>query len=134
MASGMETPILDGSRHAAKIGFEDVVSFLVRRGTDNSLDDVENEQLNVLEIVVGHLIDEHVKDDTLYKSDVDFTIVDYYKKLAYSRCIKRERGESEIIWQNEERRKEIVAITVVSLAVVSLPSCLFRRLPPLIPI
>ncbi|TYJ96927.1 CACTA en-spm transposon protein [Cucumis melo var. makuwa] len=29
------------------------------------MDDVENEQLNVLEIVIGHQVDEHIEDDTL---------------------------------------------------------------------
>ncbi|KAA0054375.1 uncharacterized protein E5676_scaffold302G001990 [Cucumis melo var. makuwa] len=30
-----------------------------------NLDDVENEQLNVLEIIVGHRVDGHIEDDTL---------------------------------------------------------------------
>ena len=28
------------------------------------MEDVENEKLNVLETVVGHCVDEHIKDDT----------------------------------------------------------------------
>ncbi|KAA0063930.1 uncharacterized protein E5676_scaffold1827G00090 [Cucumis melo var. makuwa] len=40
------------------------------------VDDVENEQLNVLEIVVGHRVDEHIEDDTLYRTDVNPTIVE----------------------------------------------------------
>ncbi|KAA0036902.1 uncharacterized protein E5676_scaffold325G00090 [Cucumis melo var. makuwa] len=38
-------------------------------------EDVENEQLNVLKIVVGHCVDEHIEDDTLYRPDVDPTMV-----------------------------------------------------------
>ena len=38
------------------------------------VDDVENEQLNVLKIIVGHRVDEHIKDDTLCKPAVDSTI------------------------------------------------------------
>ncbi|KAA0053553.1 CACTA en-spm transposon protein [Cucumis melo var. makuwa] len=30
------------------------------------MDDVENEQLNVLKIVIGHRVDEHFKNDTLH--------------------------------------------------------------------
>ncbi|KAA0041650.1 uncharacterized protein E5676_scaffold234G00900 [Cucumis melo var. makuwa] len=40
------------------------------------VDDIENEQLNVLEIIVGHRVDEHMEDDTLYRIDVDPTIVE----------------------------------------------------------
>ncbi|TYK00218.1 uncharacterized protein E5676_scaffold1582G00100 [Cucumis melo var. makuwa] len=39
------------------------------------VDDVKNEYLNVLEIVVNHRVDEHIKDDTLYRIDVDPTII-----------------------------------------------------------
>ncbi|KAA0039105.1 acidic leucine-rich nuclear phosphoprotein 32 family member A-like [Cucumis melo var. makuwa] len=40
------------------------------------VDDVENEHLNILEIVVSHQVDEHIQDDTLYRTDVDPTIVE----------------------------------------------------------
>ncbi|KAA0056293.1 CACTA en-spm transposon protein [Cucumis melo var. makuwa] len=40
------------------------------------MDDVENEHMNVLEIVVSHRVDEHIKDYTLCKIDVDSTIVE----------------------------------------------------------
>ena len=40
------------------------------------MDYIENEQLNVLEIIVGHQVDEHIEDDTLYKTNVDPTIVE----------------------------------------------------------
>ncbi|TYK16299.1 gamma-aminobutyrate transaminase POP2 [Cucumis melo var. makuwa] len=40
------------------------------------VDDVENEDLNVLEIVVSHRVDEHIEDDTLCRTDVDPTIVE----------------------------------------------------------
>ncbi|KAA0035848.1 CACTA en-spm transposon protein [Cucumis melo var. makuwa] len=40
------------------------------------VDDVENEQLNVLEIIVGHRVDDHIEDDTLCTIDVDPTIVE----------------------------------------------------------
>ncbi|TYK21333.1 uncharacterized protein E5676_scaffold68479G00160 [Cucumis melo var. makuwa] len=40
------------------------------------VDDFENEQLNVLEIVVGHQVDEHIKDDTLYMPKVDTTVIE----------------------------------------------------------
>ncbi|KAA0032772.1 uncharacterized protein E5676_scaffold428G00170 [Cucumis melo var. makuwa] len=40
------------------------------------VDDVENEDLNVLEIVVSHQVDEHIKNDTLCKTDVDPTFVE----------------------------------------------------------
>ena len=42
----------------------------------SKVDDVENEQLNILEIVVGHRLDEHIEDDTLCRTDVDPTIVE----------------------------------------------------------
>ena len=35
----------------------------------------ENEQLNVLKIIVSHRMDEHIEDVTLYRTDVDSTIV-----------------------------------------------------------
>lgn len=34
-------------------------------------EDVENEQLNVLEIVIGHRVDEHIEDDARCRPDVD---------------------------------------------------------------
>ena len=37
---------------------------------------IENEHLNVLEIVVSHRVDEHIKNDTLCMTDVDPTIVE----------------------------------------------------------
>ncbi|KAA0052200.1 CACTA en-spm transposon protein [Cucumis melo var. makuwa] len=40
------------------------------------VDDVENEQLNVFEIIVSHRVEEHIEDDTLYRIDVDPTIVE----------------------------------------------------------
>ncbi|KAA0065670.1 acidic leucine-rich nuclear phosphoprotein 32 family member A-like [Cucumis melo var. makuwa] len=40
------------------------------------VDDVEDQQLNVLEIVVKHRVDEHIEDDTLCRLDVDPTIVE----------------------------------------------------------
>ncbi|KAA0031995.1 uncharacterized protein E5676_scaffold96G00840 [Cucumis melo var. makuwa] len=40
------------------------------------VDGVKNENLNVLEIVVSHRVDEHIKDDTPYRTDVDPTIVE----------------------------------------------------------
>ena len=40
------------------------------------MDDVENEQLNVLEIIVGHQVDEHIEDDTLYMPKVDTTVIE----------------------------------------------------------
>ena len=40
------------------------------------VNDVENLQLNVLEIIVSHQVDEHIEDDTLCRTDVDPTIVE----------------------------------------------------------
>ena len=40
------------------------------------MENVENEQLNVLETIVGHRVDEHIKDDTLCKTDIDPIIVE----------------------------------------------------------
>ena len=37
--------------------------------------DVENERLNVLEIVVGHCVGEHIEDDILCIPDVDLAVV-----------------------------------------------------------
>ena len=37
---------------------------------------VENEQLNVLKIIVDHRVDEHIEDDTLYRTEIDSTIVE----------------------------------------------------------
>ncbi|KAA0060542.1 uncharacterized protein E5676_scaffold420G00540 [Cucumis melo var. makuwa] len=39
------------------------------------VDDVENEQQNILKIVVDHRVDEHIEDGTLFKPDVDPTVV-----------------------------------------------------------
>ncbi|KAA0067474.1 uncharacterized protein E6C27_scaffold40G001560 [Cucumis melo var. makuwa] len=39
-------------------------------------DDVENEELNVLEIIVSHRMDEHIEDNTLCRTDFDLTIVE----------------------------------------------------------
>ena len=40
------------------------------------VDDVENEQLNILEIVVDHRVDEHIEDVILYRTNIDPTIVE----------------------------------------------------------
>ena len=40
------------------------------------MDDVENEQLNVLEIVVSHRMDEEIEDNTLCRPNVDPTVVE----------------------------------------------------------
>ncbi|KAA0048719.1 uncharacterized protein E5676_scaffold265G00200 [Cucumis melo var. makuwa] len=40
------------------------------------VEDVENDHINVLEIVVSHRVDDHIKDETLCKTDVDPTIVE----------------------------------------------------------
>ena len=40
------------------------------------VDDVENEKLNVLEVIVGHHIDEHIEDDTLCRLNVDSKLVE----------------------------------------------------------
>ena len=40
------------------------------------VDDVENEQLNVLKIIYGHRVDEHIEDNTLCKTGIDPTIVE----------------------------------------------------------
>ena len=42
----------------------------------SEVDDIKNEQLNVIEIVVDHRVDQHIEDDTLYKTDIDPTIVE----------------------------------------------------------
>ena len=39
------------------------------------MDDVEDQQLNVLKIVFGHRIVDHVEDDTLCRVDVDPIVV-----------------------------------------------------------
>ena len=39
------------------------------------MDDVEDQQLNVPTIVVCHRVAHHIKDNTLYKVDVDPTVV-----------------------------------------------------------
>ena len=40
------------------------------------VDDFENEHLNVLEIVANHWVDKYIEDDTLYRTDVDPTIIE----------------------------------------------------------
>ncbi|KAA0056490.1 acidic leucine-rich nuclear phosphoprotein 32 family member A-like [Cucumis melo var. makuwa] len=45
-----------------------------RRRDVPEVDDVGNKQLNILEIVVGHRVDEHIEDDTLCRTDIDPTI------------------------------------------------------------
>ena len=40
------------------------------------MDDVENEQLNVLEIVVSHQMDEHIEVDTLCRTNADPSIIE----------------------------------------------------------
>ncbi|KAA0038038.1 uncharacterized protein E5676_scaffold237G001540 [Cucumis melo var. makuwa] len=40
------------------------------------LEDVENEQMNVLEIVVEHRVDEYIEDDTMCWSDINLTMVE----------------------------------------------------------
>ncbi|KAA0060253.1 uncharacterized protein E5676_scaffold639G00130 [Cucumis melo var. makuwa] len=39
-------------------------------------EDIENEQINIVEIVVGNRVDDHIEDDTLCRTDVDPTIVE----------------------------------------------------------
>ena len=39
------------------------------------MENVENEQLDVLEIIVGHHVDEHIKDDTVCSVDIDPIVV-----------------------------------------------------------
>ena len=40
------------------------------------MEDVENEQLNLLEVIVGHRVDEHIEDDTMCRPDVDPIVVE----------------------------------------------------------
>lgn len=40
------------------------------------VDDIENEQLNILEIVVGHRMDKQIQDNTLCRPEVDPTVVE----------------------------------------------------------
>ncbi|KAA0035044.1 uncharacterized protein E5676_scaffold155G00800 [Cucumis melo var. makuwa] len=40
------------------------------------MEDVGNEQLNVLKIIIGHCMDEHIKYDTLCRPDVDPTVME----------------------------------------------------------
>ncbi|KAA0056453.1 uncharacterized protein E5676_scaffold120G001930 [Cucumis melo var. makuwa] len=40
------------------------------------VDDVENEHFNVLELLVRHHVHEHIEDDTLYRTDVNPTIIE----------------------------------------------------------
>ncbi|KAA0056066.1 uncharacterized protein E5676_scaffold451G00840 [Cucumis melo var. makuwa] len=40
------------------------------------VDDVEDQQLNILEIVVGHLLLEHIENETLCRLDVDPIVVE----------------------------------------------------------
>ena len=42
----------------------------------SEVDNVENKQLNVLENVVSHRVDGHIKDDTLYRPNVDPTMIE----------------------------------------------------------
>ncbi|KAA0065870.1 nucleosome assembly protein 1 [Cucumis melo var. makuwa] len=42
----------------------------------SEVDDVKNQQLNVLKIVIGHRVDDHIEDDTLCILDIDFTMVE----------------------------------------------------------
>ncbi|KAL0559314.1 hypothetical protein IC582_003922 [Cucumis melo] len=55
-----------------------VIQMVQNKHTSDVLEveDVENEQLDVLEIVVGHHVDEHIEDDTLCRVDVDPTMVE----------------------------------------------------------
>ena len=39
------------------------------------MEDIENKQLNILKIVVGHHVDEFIEDDTLCRTEVDPTMV-----------------------------------------------------------
>ena len=39
------------------------------------MEDVEDRQLNVLEVVVGHCVDDHIEDGTLCRHNVDPTIM-----------------------------------------------------------
>ena len=39
------------------------------------VEDVENEQPNVLEVIVGHHVDEHIEDNTLCRPDIDSAVV-----------------------------------------------------------
>ena len=36
--------------------------------------DIENDQLNVLEIIIEHCVDEYLVDDTLCRIEVDLTV------------------------------------------------------------
>lgn len=40
------------------------------------MEDVENEQLDALEIVVGHRVDEHIEDDILCRVGIDPIVVE----------------------------------------------------------
>ena len=40
------------------------------------VEDIESEQFNVLEIIVGHRMDEHIDNDTLCRAKVDPTVVE----------------------------------------------------------
>ena len=40
------------------------------------MDGVEDQQLNVPKLVVGHRVDDHVENDTLCRVDVDLTVVE----------------------------------------------------------
>ncbi|KAA0037353.1 CACTA en-spm transposon protein [Cucumis melo var. makuwa] len=76
------------------------------------VDDVENEHLSVLEIIVSHQVDEHIKNDTLCRTDVDPTIVqrsivrhvtdDFIdvvdENLSHSRLLKLERYVAANSW------------------------------------
>ncbi|KAA0055991.1 uncharacterized protein E6C27_scaffold319G001330 [Cucumis melo var. makuwa] len=40
------------------------------------VEDVQNDHINILEVVVSHQVDDHIKDDTLCKNDIDPKIVE----------------------------------------------------------
>lgn len=40
------------------------------------VEDVENGQLNVLEIIMRHYVDEHIEDETLCRPNVDPIVVE----------------------------------------------------------
>ncbi|KAA0047152.1 hypothetical protein E5676_scaffold109G00260 [Cucumis melo var. makuwa] len=57
------------------------------------VEDVENDHINVLEIVVSHQVDDHIKDDTLCRNDVDPTIVE-------RRVVRHVMTTSSTMWMN----------------------------------
>ena len=40
------------------------------------MEDVKNEQLNLLEIIAGYCVNEHIEDDTMCKPDIDPDVVE----------------------------------------------------------